>query len=287
MRTKRSARLASIPQNGLCTCIRLYCFGRPSVCRLATLWLSLSFGLASCSSANKEQAPGSDAPDEEKEIVVLDFPLLLDDPDPLLRHYPRRFNPEHLMQHRSVPESVRKKTMDAYLRIMSRLSADGKDMKSCNPALKSFTRVLKKEGYYGEMRKRGYMYYGEKGKPNYRPAVGHPNDYVIIFDTKYFPCMCLDIYQTLRDNPAYLDGIGLKGFSRSLTYCQSYSGDLLSVCRFPQHLLNGIGIYSMEAPPLREGEQLSEGEKALYKRLHRVYYTDQDKSSLFPQQHGN
>jgi len=269
MRTKRLTRLASIPKNGLWTRIRLYCSGCPSVCRSATLWLALSLGLASCTSVNKESEPGSDAPEAEKEIVVIDYPI---------PKIPRRFNPEHMMQHRSIPESVRKKTMDAYLRAYSRLSADGKDWTKFNETGSIIRRALEKEGYYGEMRKRGYM-----------PASGHPYDYWLIFGPKYFPCMCLDIYQTLRDNPAYLDGIGLKGFSRALTYdCQYYTDSMTSVCRFPQHLLNKIGIYSMEAPPLQEGEQLSAEAKTRYKKeLHRVYYTDQDKSSLFPQKHGN
>jgi len=269
MKTKRPTRLASIFQNGLWTRIRLYCSGRPSVCGSATLWLALSFGLASCTSASKGPESGSDAPDAEKEIVVIDFPL---------PHNPRRFNPEHMMQHWSVPESVRKKTMDAYLRIMSSLSADGKDWTKCDATGPSIRRALEKEGYYREMRKRGYM-----------PASGHPYDYWLIFGPKYFPCMCLDIYQTLRDNPTYLDGIGLKGFSRALTYyCQYCTDGMWSACRFPQHLLDEIGIYSMEAPPLKEGEQLSEEAKWHYQNeLHRVYYTEQDKSSLFPQKHGN
>lgn len=270
MKTKRPARLASIPKSGLWARIRLYCSTHQSVCRSAMLWLALSFGLASCSSANKGQEPGCDAPDAEKEIVVIDYP---DYPEPKI---PRRINPEHMMQHFSVPESVRKRTMDAYLRTMSRLSADGKDWRKYREL--GSIRLLEKEGYFGEMRKRGYM-----------PASAHPLDYWIIFGTKYFPCMCLDIYQTLRDNPAYLDGVGLKGFSRMLTYdCQYCTDGMWSVCRFPQHLLDEIGLYSMEAPPLKEGEKLSEEGKWRYENeLHRIYYTEQDKSSLFPQDQGN
>jgi len=269
MKTKRPTRLASIPKNGLWTRIRLYCSGRPSVCRSATLWLALSFGLASCSSANKGPEPGSDAPDAEKEIVVIDYPI---------PKIPRRFNPEHMMQHWSIPESVRKKTMDAYLRTYSRLSANGKDWEKYEETVSFTQRFLEKGGYYREMQKKGYM-----------PTHCHPYEPWILFGFKYYSCICFDIYQTLQNNPAYLDGIGLKGFSRMLTYdLQYYTGCGRSLCKFPQHLLNEIGIYSMEAPPLKEGEKLSEEAKWRYQNeLHRVYYTDQDKSFLFPQDHGN
>jgi len=110
------------------------------------------------------------------------------------------------------------------------------------------------------------------------PSSCHPFECWMLFASEYYLCMCFDIYQTLQNNPSYLNGEGVNGFGGMLTYyCQYNTNCRKSVCNFPEQFLREIGIYSMEALPLNESEKLSEGTKTHYKEeLRRVYYTNQD-----------
>ena len=230
---------------------------RHFLCRPAIIWGILSFVMISCSSTNKEQVIESDLPHEGKEIVVIDYPF----------HTVSRICPEYATQHRSIPEGIRKEIMDAYLRAYSHLRVDGKDWEKYKRTISYTRHCLEKVGYCREMQEKGYM-----------PTHCHPYETWILFETKYYPCMCLDMYQTLRNNPSYLNGVGLKGFSRILTYdYQYYTECKRAVCSFPKHFLTEIGIHSMEALPINEREKLSEEAKSRYKKeLRRIYYIDQD-----------
>ena len=230
---------------------------------MSMMGIVLSFGLVSCASMHQGKELESDEPRIGKEIVVIDYPI---------PKIPRRINPEHMMQYKSISESKRKRVMDASLRAFSRLSVTGKDWEKYKKTVSFVDDYLEKVGYYRDMQKKGYV-----------PAFCHPFEPWILFVSKHYPCMCFDIYQTLQNNPSYLNGEGVKGFSRMLTYyCQYNTGCGKAVCNFPEQFLREIGVYSMEALPLNENERLSESARFHYKKeLRRVYYTKQDESLLF------
>lgn len=60
-----------------------------------------------------------------------------------------------------------------------------------------------------------------------------------------YPCLCFEIYSTLRANPNYLNGMGLKGFCSMLTSQRYERAPGLNVvfCIFSQRMLSEIGIH--------------------------------------------